>query len=693
MHGRTVSFAGTPPWHHATCQSCPADSPPARADCPTKVRSEAIAEGGPHGHASGVSEETCFCALTCTLVVDGYHSALGAFQETLHVAVSTISACKVTASTPKVAGMSSKHFINDPVHLVSTALRAATLTNPSAAVDAENKIIYRRGDAHKNAVSLVSGGGSGHEPSFAALVGSGLLTGSVAGTIFASPGAEQVRRCILGRVPGEKGVIVIVMNYTGDVLNFGMAVEKAKATGIDVEMVVVADDVGVGRSQGGKVGRRGIAGTVLVHKISGALAATGASLKDVAHVANLTASNLVSIGASLSHVHVPGRSASDDLTASLAANEAELGMGIHNEAGSGRHSADLPSLVCTMLAQLLDPTDNDRAFLSVSSNDKTVLLVNNLGGVSVLEMGGVTAEVVKQLEEAWGIHPARIISGTFMTSLNGLGFSITLLKLADTGLGPGKSMLELLDAPAEVTGWSAPVKSETWNLKAASSEEASKIQNVEAKPSNLRLDFSTSKTILDTALSKLINVEPEVTKYDTMVGDGDCGIGLKRGAEAIQKLLSTTEPTDDPSILLARITQAVETTMDGTSGALYAIFLNSLTHGLNVESPTSPANITSQVWARALQSSLKALGKYTPAQPGDRTLMDALVPFVEVLSKSGSTKEGAKAAMEGAAKTKGMKASLGRTVYVGGEDWKDIPDPGAWGLANFLQGLGDAVGN
>jgi len=124
-------------------------------------------------------------------------------------------------------------------------------------------------------VSLVSGGGSGHEPSFAAFVGSGLLAGAVAGTIFASPSAEQIRRCILERIETEKGVLVIVMNYTGDVLNFGMAVEKAKATGLDVEMVVVADDAGVGRAKGGKVGRRGIAGTVLVHKIAGALAASG----------------------------------------------------------------------------------------------------------------------------------------------------------------------------------------------------------------------------------------------------------------------------------------------------------------------------------------------------------------------------------------------------------------------------------
>ena len=170
--------------------------------------------------------------------------------------------------------MSTKHFLDDPNHLVRTALESCTRVNPSLIADLENKIVYRR-TAEQSTVSIISGGGSGHEPSFASFVGDGLLAGAVAGTIFASPGAEQVRRCILERVDKKKGVLVVVMNYTGDVLNFGMAVEKAKASGIDVEMVVVGDDAGVGRAQGGKVGRRGIAGTVLVQKAAGALAAKG----------------------------------------------------------------------------------------------------------------------------------------------------------------------------------------------------------------------------------------------------------------------------------------------------------------------------------------------------------------------------------------------------------------------------------
>lgn len=426
--------------------------------------------------------------------------------------------------------MSAKHFINDPILLVNSALESLTYTNPTVALDAENKIIYRRPqDGVPSQVSIISGGGSGHEPSFAALVGPGLLSAAVAGTIFASPSAEQVRRAILSRVDTEKGVLVTVMNYTGDVLNFGMAVEKAKAAGINAEMLVVGDDVGVGREKGGKVGRRGIAGTVLVQKIAGALAAKGASLEDVYKVAKLAADNLVSVGASLEHVHVPGRAAIDPGSSeSLGVKEVEIGMGIHNEPGSGRAEVELPELVGKMLSQLLDQNDQDRAFLNINSNE-VVLLVNNLGGVSVLELGGITTEVVKQLGKQ-NIRPVRILSGTYMTSLNGLGFSISLLNVVNTDIG-GPSMIQLLDESAEAPGWAAPISKATWEAKNISTREWTAVSDQAVKPSDLMYDSTSAQKSLVAGLEAVIAAEPEVTRYDTVVGDGDCGIGLKRGAE------------------------------------------------------------------------------------------------------------------------------------------------------------------
>ncbi len=432
--------------------------------------------------------------------------------------------------------MSSKHFIDDATHLVNTALHSLTLTNPNVALDAEHKIVYRRAASHASPqVALLAGGGSGHEPSFAGMVGPGMLSAAVAGTIFASPSAEQVRRGITARVDTARGVLVVVMNYTGDILNFGMAVEKAKAAGVAAEMVVVGDDVGVGRAQAGKVGRRGIAGTVLVLKIAGALAARGAKLEDVAKVARLTADNIVSVGASLEHVHVPGRAADEAASSSgLARGEVEIGMGIHNEPGCEKARLALPALVSRMLAQLLDGGDKDRAFLTVNSNE-VVLLVNNLGGVSVLEMGGITAEVVAQLRQEHNIRPVRVIAGTFMTSLNGMGFSISLLNVVNTSIDGAPNMVELLDAPSEVTGWSAPIQRTTWEAAAGRGEEAAgedvAAAGQEVKPSGLKYDPAAAKEALTTALKNVISAEPDVTRYDTVVGDGDCGIGLKRGAE------------------------------------------------------------------------------------------------------------------------------------------------------------------
>lgn len=188
------------------------------------------------------------------------------------------------------------------------------------------------------------------------------------------------------------------MNYTGDVLHFGLATEKARTQGLNVEMVVVGEDVGVGRKKSGKVGRRGMAGTVLAHKIAGALAATGASLSETSTLAKLVARNMVTLGSSLAHVHIPGTADMDE-GVMLKEGEIELGMGIHNERGCKRMQIPkITSLADTMLKQLLDDGDTDRNYLAERSRrDDYVLMINNLGGVSPLELGGITAVVTDKL--------------------------------------------------------------------------------------------------------------------------------------------------------------------------------------------------------------------------------------------------------------------------------------------------------
>ncbi|PYI16343.1 dihydroxyacetone kinase [Aspergillus japonicus CBS 114.51] len=590
--------------------------------------------------------------------------------------------------------MQTKHFFSDPTHLVQTALHSLTLTNPSVAFDPENKIIFRRPNVNsKPKVAIISGGGSGHEPAFAGFVGKGFLDASAAGTIFASPSAEQIRKAVMECVNSDQGVLIIPMNYTGDVLNFGMATEKSRAAGIKTEFFAINDDVGVGKKKGGKVGRRGIGGGVLILKAVGALAEAGGSLEEVYHLAQLANNNLVSVGSSLEHVHVPGRGVPED---TIPEGEVEVGMGIHNEPGSHRVKANLVELVANMLLQLLDHNDPDRAWVTRKPEDDFVLLINNLGGVSTLELSGITDEVYRQLDRDYDVQPIRVIQGTFLTSLNGLGFSISLLKLVDTGLGPGRSFLDLLDAPAEAVGWSAPISRETWKHRTDAPVKIKRTALAEDNPSNVKLDVNILKKVLSSALKRVIAAEPETTRFDTIVGDGDCGVGLKRGAEAVTALLESASSnlTDDVVHAVNRIVSVVENTMDGTSGAIYAIFLNALAHGLREQDQGTATPATVDVWAAALNYSLSALSKYTPAQPGDRTLLDALVPFCKTLQESKDVHAAAKAAQEGTDSTKHMKASLGRSVYVGGEDeWVGkIPDPGAYGLSEFLNGLAEALG-
>ena len=205
------------------------------------------------------------------------------------------------------------------------------------------------------------------------------------------------------------------------------------------------------------------------------------------------------------------------------------------------------------------------------------------------------------------------------------------------------------------------------------------------------MDASYYRKVLEAGLNSLIEAEPEVTNFDVIAGDGDCGICLKRGAESILDMLEKSRSTDNLLVNLSRAIQMVETAMDGTSGALYSIFLNAVVQHLRQEDGPIPAEVTSQMWARALDRSLHTLSKYTPAQPGDRTMMDALHPFVQELQHSGNALQAAEAAKAGAEATRGMTASLGRTVYIGGDDWHGVPDPGAHGLSALLTGLASAL--
>jgi triose/dihydroxyacetone kinase / FAD-AMP lyase (cyclizing) len=274
---------------------------------------------------------------------------------------------------------------------------------PSAlqGANAQDAAIFLSSHDPSSQVTLIAGGGAGHEPAHAGYVGEGLLTAAISGSIFASPSVRQIVNTI-SRVGGKAGTIVIIKNYTGDVFHFHLAAEKARAKyGLKVEIIVVGDDVSVGRAKSGKVGRRGLAGTVLVHKILGAMSRTpGVSFEELTHMGRLVSSSLVTVGASLGHVHIPGREVANGHSGDKA-EQLELGMGIHNEPGCRvlRPQPDLPSLVDMMLDQLLDMHDSDRAFVDMRDAKEVVVLVNNLGSISVLELGAITKHVVSSLSQ------------------------------------------------------------------------------------------------------------------------------------------------------------------------------------------------------------------------------------------------------------------------------------------------------
>lgn len=244
-------------------------------------------------------------------------------------------------------------------------------------------------------MTLIAGGGAGHEPAHAAFVGHGMLSAAVSGNIFASPSVKQIVETI-GTVGGSPGTILIVKNYTGDIFHFHLAAEKARAQwGHRVEVLVVGDDVAVGRKKSGKVGRRGLAGTVLVHKILGALAAQGKSIDELLTVGKQVVDGLVTCGVSQGHVHIPGTAYQDEEA------QVELGMGIHNEPGAQilNPRPTLDSLLESMLNMLLSEQDSDRAYVDFRGQEP-VLLVNNLGGISQLELGALLHETLAKLSKS-----------------------------------------------------------------------------------------------------------------------------------------------------------------------------------------------------------------------------------------------------------------------------------------------------
>ncbi|NMC60213.1 MAG: dihydroxyacetone kinase subunit DhaK [Candidatus Methanofastidiosa archaeon] len=319
-----------------------------------------------------------------------------------------------------------KKLINNPEDVLKDMLDGIISAYPEHIKKLDNANVIVRAGGSKDKVSVISGGGSGHEPAHAGYVGYGMLDAAVCGEVFTSPTPDQVYEAIKATENG-KGVLLVIKNYTGDVMNFEMAKEMAEMEGIKVEEVIVNDDVAVENSLY-TAGRRGIAGTVFVHKISGAKAESGSGLEEVKRVAEKVIANVRSMGMSLSSCIVP---ASGKANFELGEDEIEIGMGIHGEPGTHREKI---SSADQIVEQLVNKILND---ITINSGDEVAVLVNGLGSTPNMELYIVNKKVNEMLKNK-GIKIHKTFIGEFMTSLEMAGCSISILKLDE-------ELKELLD--------------------------------------------------------------------------------------------------------------------------------------------------------------------------------------------------------------------------------------------------------
>lgn len=486
-----------------------------------------------------------------------------------------------------------------------------------------------------------------------------------------------------------------LVNSTGDRLNFGVACERANQEGILCRMVIVADDCALERTKG-ITGARGVAGCVLVHKISGAAAVAGKSLDEIVSIVDKL--QMGTLGIALDSVTIPGSETANDR---LDDKTIEIGLGIHGEAGLKQS----PILTADQMAK--EMIDTIQKHGRVAKNDKgeeknvpmfekgnnLCVLVNNLGGTSNFEMSILANASVKYLEdkETFGCTVSRLLIGSYMTSFNMHGASITILNLS----GSGEEIIDLLDSRCTAPAW---VSCDVWKsgLPRLSSvsrdevvvEDCAKVNNVVLEKLsliNFEICFAHSaKKMIIKAVENLIENEALLTKYDTIVGDGDCGITMKRGAEELKKRVEDcTITTIHPVPMFASIADAVSDSMGGTSGVLLELMFRKMSSTLS-----RCESIGAKEMVIAFKAGVDAISHYGGAKVGSRTMLDALYPAATALIHTNSLSDASNRAKWGADGTATMKTALaGRSNYLSEATLKDVPDPGAVAVSIVFEAL------
>ncbi|MGV6847487.1 MAG: dihydroxyacetone kinase subunit DhaK [Marinibacterium sp.] len=536
-----------------------------------------------------------------------------------------------------------RQFINSKEDLVTEAIDGTLRTAGGrlARLDGYPHIkVVVRTDWDKSRVALVSGGGSGHEPSHAGFVGQGMLTAAVCGDVFASPSVDAVLAGILA-VTGPAGCLLIVKNYTGDRLNFGLAAERARSFGHRVDMVVVDDDVALPDLPQA----RGVAGTLFVHKIAGALADQGADLDTVTAAARRVIGGVVSIGMSLDTCTVPGSPKEDR----IGPGKAELGLGIHGEAGIEQvdfaGARDAMERMVDRLEPAMDPGPH-------------VALLNNLGGTTPLEMAVLAEELARSRigdQLRWMVGPAPL-----MTSLDMHGFSVSLLPASKEDEG-------LLQAPVAPHAWPGCLP--------VSAAEVLPLPDGLTPIQPMASDNPAVRAFIERSCDILIGAESDLNALDAKSGDGDTGSTLAGAARALVAALDRM-PLADLTQLYRAIGQELSQTMGGSSGVLLAIFF----------AAAGDASAGGRDTVAALKAGLDRIQQVGGARPGDRTMIDALAPALDALA--GGLDPAAAAARAGADHTATItRAKAGRASYVGADKLAGHNDPGAEAVARLFEQL------
>lgn len=538
-----------------------------------------------------------------------------------------------------------KQFINDKENLVTEAIDGALRTagNRLARLDGYPHIkVVIRTDWDRSKVAVISGGGSGHEPSHAGFVGQGMLTAAVCGEVFASPSVDAVLAGILA-VTGRAGCLLVVKNYTGDRLNFGLAAERARAQGLKVRMVIVDDDVALPDLPQA----RGVAGTLFVHKVAGHLAEQGETLDTVAYAAQRVIDGATSIGMSLDTCTIPGSPKEDR----IPEGKAELGLGIHGEPGVNQVSVGSATEAMQMVVDRLAPK---------MGKGRHVALVNNLGSTTPLEMS-VLADALCQSSIG---HQIDYLIGPapLMTSLDMRGFSVSILPLND----------------ADEATLCAPVTPGAW--PGCSPVGAIHVEPIPDGLSPIKPIPSqnvTTEALLHLCCNILIDSENALNALDAKSGDGDTGSTLGTAARALIKAMPQL-PLADHTQLYRAIGLELSQTMGGSSGVLLAIFF----------AAAGDASAAGKDTVGALKAGLARVEQVGGAQLGDRTMIDALAPALDAL-ENGLT-EAAQAARQGAERTAQITvAKAGRASYLAEESLAGHNDPGAEAVARLFEGVSE----